>query len=163
MVDIETRIRETLIGMLSRNSNGAAFRSQPDLDQAVSIVRQRYEQLVSMCERLSPSGEVTSESVEYVKDWIKDMKPIVQPERVFPQNSIPLIGFVPPSCSNGICALPHRVDCLSGSSMIFPDHHLEGDLLMAQADIETLSIAPVSSQPDPSDLVSVKRMKVKNS
>lgn len=163
MVDTDARIRETIIGMLSRNSHGAAFRSQVDLDQAVSIVTQRYDQLVSMCERLSPSGEVTGESVDNVKDWVNETKPILQPERVFPQNNIPLIGFVPPTCSNGICALPHRVDCLSGSSMSFPDHHLEGDLLMAQADIETLSLAPSTSKHDPSDLVFVKRMKVKHS
>ena len=164
---IEDQIRQLLQSRISQantvSGRQVRFGTASDMDLAVSVIKQRYDQLIAMSSRMSSKDTVTKDSVANTIAFL-DARKANQPPQDFPTNSISLSSLLPPSAnSNGLCALPSRIDCLSGAQTVYPDFHIES--LVSPTDLVDLERIPVDKPPRVSNgdhIVNVKRMRIKH-
>ena len=142
---LDEEIRNQLTLLISKRSK--AFRSASDFERAVSLIRTRYEAVSAMMARLNVSSSSKSYEAMAAQAASRSREKGVVNQSV---NSIPLTSLVAPlsnrqSPSNGLCALPNRLDTLTGTKTIFPEHQCESNLTSSQ--VEPIQVSHWQKRP----------------
>ena len=154
----DSEIEEMLLRKLRDGHDGESsnrgFLAGEELALAIRIISARVRTVAEKAERVQSVALAIESSAP-----VKAIKTVSD----FPQNSVKLTALVSPSGNNGLCALPSRVDCLSGGGSTYPEIQLESDLSNSAVYSEPVdvSIDTLTSPPDTYEQICVKRMRIK--
>jgi len=132
-----------------------SFKSESDLEFATQSVFGRLTELQAIQDR----------GVDDVINYIETKKSNTRAIN-FPINSINMLTLISPNAQstyNGLCQLPTRIDLLTGTRTVFPDHQCESLVRMEKVEGELIqpTITPSVVPSVPSVTFKLKRMRLK--